>query len=202
VHADSCGGPVGQRHVALEYVVAGRWPADHYLAPTSLVYYDVPEMVPAGPGDARWEEFQAGAREIWEAVQPLLAEMAGDLLALEKAVYALHDVGSVKGQIAQMFYSTAQWRDGLVDGYPDDSRNAPAARHMYRIAAELITLPDDDSRLQAVTTAWEACLTAESFPDKLDPIIRGYGFGWGGHGAYYPDLAEVLDRISGELGGE
>jgi hypothetical protein len=124
------------------------------------------------------------------------ANAASELLALERAVYASDDV---KSQIAREFFSTANWRDGKAGEYPDDSRNASAAEHMYRIAAELIALADNDPRLSRVEEAWEACLQAGSFPDTISMIIRSYGFGWGGHGHYSPDLSEVLTRYADEL---
>lgn len=160
-----------------------------------------------------WERAESYAKATRQSVSALVAaalsrylpdepdDDGADTLALERAVYALHDAGSVKGQIAQMFHSAASWRQSVAEEFPGDSRNAPAARHMYRIAAGLIALPDGDPRLEAVEAAWDACLRADRFPDTLNDVIRGYGFGWGGHGAYYPDVAEVLARIRGELEG-
>jgi hypothetical protein len=65
----------------LEYVAAYAGPADRYLTPTSLVFYASGErhrtnasaMVPCRPGDQYWPEFLVGVRQVWDAVQPLLA---------------------------------------------------------------------------------------------------------------------------------
>lgn len=46
-------------------------------------------------------------------------------LALERAVYAAHDQGTVVGFLAQELLSTAVWREGKADEYPDDDRNLP-----------------------------------------------------------------------------
>jgi hypothetical protein len=65
----------------LEYVAAYDGPADRYMVPTSAFYLgligDADEWkgIPRKPGDTRWEHFQAGALEVWEAVQPLLIEI-------------------------------------------------------------------------------------------------------------------------------
>ncbi len=62
----------------LEYVVTFSGDVDHYAVPPSLgalpVFNDDWWGVPTGPGQHGWEHFQAGAREVWEAVQPLLLE--------------------------------------------------------------------------------------------------------------------------------
>ncbi|HXP19087.1 MAG TPA: hypothetical protein VN840_05505 [Streptosporangiaceae bacterium] len=65
----------------LEYVAEYAGPADRYLTPTSLVFYASGErhrsnasaIVPCRPGDRYWPDFLAGVREVWDAVQPLLA---------------------------------------------------------------------------------------------------------------------------------
>jgi hypothetical protein len=69
----------------LEYVATYDGPGDEYRMPSTIYNLVMstrnggsvsawgPE--PAGPADDRWEFFQAGAREVWEMVQPLLAAM-------------------------------------------------------------------------------------------------------------------------------
>lgn len=63
----------------LGYVVSYRERAvDDYRTPGSLFDYALGrgfKGFPMRPSDANWNEFQAGAREVWEAVQPLLAEI-------------------------------------------------------------------------------------------------------------------------------
>lgn len=55
----------------LEYVATHQGTAADYLLPTSLVFS--PAGAPTSPASARWEHFQAGAREVWEEVKPMLA---------------------------------------------------------------------------------------------------------------------------------
>lgn len=71
-----------KRHASaaeLEYAVAYGGPREHFLVPTSLMIYELEARhgsgasVPCRPGDPFWADFQAGAREVWDAVQPLLA---------------------------------------------------------------------------------------------------------------------------------
>ena len=65
----------------LEYVAAYDGPADEYRTPSTICNLVTSTGVsawwsePTGPSSERWEFFQAGACEVWEAVQPLLARM-------------------------------------------------------------------------------------------------------------------------------
>jgi post-segregation antitoxin (ccd killing protein) len=62
----------------LEYVATFDGEADAFHVPDSLFYLimdDAWKDVPRRPGADRWAHFQAGAREVWEAVQPLLIEL-------------------------------------------------------------------------------------------------------------------------------
>src|ERR1700729_4217984 len=68
-------------------------------------------------------------------------------LALEHAVYTAHERGTVVGFLAEELFSTAVWREGKADEYPDDDRNLPAAEHLADLARQILALPDDDPRL-------------------------------------------------------
>jgi len=60
----------------LEYVATFDGKADDFHAPESLIYTVIERgwaKMPHHPGNDRWAHFQAGTREVWEAVQPLLA---------------------------------------------------------------------------------------------------------------------------------
>ncbi len=50
----------------LEYVATFDGPFSGFRTPNSMIGH--------APNDKRWPHFQAGAREIWEAVRPMLAE--------------------------------------------------------------------------------------------------------------------------------
>jgi post-segregation antitoxin (ccd killing protein) len=58
----------------LEYLAAYDGPPADFLLPTSMVFFGPGREVPGGPDDPYWPDFQAGAREVWEAVRPLLTE--------------------------------------------------------------------------------------------------------------------------------
>jgi hypothetical protein len=58
----------------LEYVATYDGPAADFLLPTSMVFFTPGKEVPGGPDRPYWSDFQAGAREVWEAVRPLLIE--------------------------------------------------------------------------------------------------------------------------------
>jgi hypothetical protein len=63
----------------LEYVATFARPGN-YSIPLSLLSIMHERTgpwanTPVAPRDERWEHFQAGAREIWDAVQPLLVEV-------------------------------------------------------------------------------------------------------------------------------
>lgn len=61
----------------LEYVATFHGETGDYHSPLSVFTVVLLDSgwkgLPTGPGDTRWDHFQAGAREIWEAVRPLLA---------------------------------------------------------------------------------------------------------------------------------
>jgi post-segregation antitoxin (ccd killing protein) len=66
----------------LEYVTTYDGPDEDYSTPMSLIKHGVgpgvmvwSEARPARPGDTRWAQFRAGAREVWEGVKPLLMEI-------------------------------------------------------------------------------------------------------------------------------
>jgi hypothetical protein len=57
--------------------------------------------------------------------------------ALESAVHAAYDQGTVADFLAQELFSAAVWREGKADQYPDDDRNLPAAEHLVPRQATL-----------------------------------------------------------------
>jgi post-segregation antitoxin (ccd killing protein) len=67
----------------LEYMAEYGGRAERFLVPTSLIFYESEERnrdgasVPCRPADPFWSEFRAGAREVWDTAQPLLAETGG-----------------------------------------------------------------------------------------------------------------------------
>src|ERR1039457_4111940 len=61
-----------------------------------------------------------------------------DDLALEHAVYAAYDQGTVVGFLAQELFSTAAWREGKAAEYPADDRNLRAAEHLVGLARQIL----------------------------------------------------------------
>lgn len=110
-------------------------------------------------------------------------------LALERAVYAAHDKGTVAGFLAQELYSTAVWREGKAAEYPDDDRNLPAAEHLAGLARQILALPDDDPRILRIEDAVQAIADANGELPTTSEIIRTIGFSWG-----YPSLDDLLDH--------
>jgi hypothetical protein len=113
-------------------------------------------------------------------------------LALERAVYAAHDQGTVAGFLAQELFSTAEWRENKADEYPDD-RNLPAAEHLADLARQLLALPDDDPRILRMASAFQGILDDDGELPGTSEITRTIGFSWG-----YPSLDELLDRYAEE----
>ncbi len=114
-------------------------------------------------------------------------------LALERAVYAALDEGTVAGFLAQELYSTAYWREGKAAEYPDDDRNLPAAEHLADLARQLLALPDDDPRILRMESAVQAIADANGELPTTSDITRTIGFSWG-----YPSLDDLLDRYAQE----
>lgn len=60
----------------LDYVARYSGPEEGYLLPTTLIMFmGGAGHVPTSPSSRNWEHFQAGARDVWEEVKPLLAEL-------------------------------------------------------------------------------------------------------------------------------
>jgi hypothetical protein len=110
-------------------------------------------------------------------------------LALERAVYAEHDEGTVAGFLAQELFSTAVWREGKAAEYPDDDRNLRAAEHLAGLARQILALPDDDPRILRIEDAVQAIADANGELPTTSEIIRTIGFSWG-----YPSLDDLLDH--------
>jgi hypothetical protein len=118
---------------------------------------------------------------------------AQDDLALEGAVYAAHDEGTVVGFLAQELYSTAVWREGKAAEYPDDDRNLPAAEHLADLARQILELPDDDPRILRIENAVQAIVDANGELPATSEITRTIGFSWG-----FPSLDELLNSYAQE----
>ena len=118
---------------------------------------------------------------------------AQDDLALEGAVYAARDEGTVVGFLAQELYSTAVWREGKAAEYPDDDRNLPAARHLADLARQILALPDDDSRIVRMENAVKAIVDANGELPATSEITRTIGFSRG-----FPSLDHLLDSYAQE----
>lgn len=114
-------------------------------------------------------------------------------LALERAVYAAYDKGTVAGFLAQELFSTAFWREGKADEYPDDDRNLRAAEHLADLARQILALPDDDPRILRMESAVRAIIDGNGELAATSEIARAIGFSWG-----YPSLDELLDRYAQE----
>ena len=114
-------------------------------------------------------------------------------LALERAVYAAYDQGTVAGFLAQELFSTAAWREGKAAEYPDDNRNLSAAEHLAGLARQILVLPDDDPRILRMESAVKAIADANGELPATSEITRTIGFSWG-----YPSLDELLDRYAQE----
>jgi hypothetical protein len=100
--------------------------------------------------------------------------------------------------LAHDLLNTADWRQAIAEEYPADDRNLPAATKLREVAAELQALPDDNSGVDRIDAAWiEICERGYELP-ALSDLVRSYGFGWGGHGRYWPGVTDVLDRVAGE----
>jgi hypothetical protein len=108
--------------------------------------------------------------------------------AVERAVYAAHDQGTVAGFLAEELFSTALWREGKADEYSDDHRNLPAAEHLADLARQVLALPDDDPRILRMESAVQAIADANGELPATSEIIRTIGFSWG-----FPSLDELLD---------
>ena len=116
-----------------------------------------------------------------------------DDLALEGAVYAAYDQGTVVGFLAQELFSTAIWREGKAAEYPEDNRNLPAAEHLAGLARQILALPDNDPRILRMGSAVQAIIDANGELPATSEITRTIGFSWG-----YPSLDELLDRYAQE----
>jgi hypothetical protein len=117
-----------------------------------------------------------------------------DDLALERAVYAAYDKGTVAGFLAQELYSTAAWRQGKAAEFPDDEdRNLRAAEHLVGLARQVLELPDEDPRILRMEHAVQAIAEANGELPATSEITRTIGFGW-----KYPSLDELLDRYAQE----
>ena len=116
-----------------------------------------------------------------------------DDLALERAVYAAYDQGTVAGFLAQELFSTATWRESKADEYPDDDRNLLAAEHLANLARQIVALPDDDPRIIRMDNAVQAIADDNGELSATSEITRTIGFSWG-----YPTLDELLDRYAQE----
>lgn len=116
-----------------------------------------------------------------------------DDLALERAVYAAYDQGTVAGFVAQELFSTAVWREGKAAEYPDDDRNLPAAEHLAGLARQLLALSDDDPRILRLENAVQGIIDDNGELPATSEITRTIGFSWG-----YPSLDELLDRYAEE----
>ena len=114
-------------------------------------------------------------------------------LALEHAVYAAHDQGTVAGFLAEELFSTAVWREGKAAEYPDDDRNLPAAEHLADLARQILALPDDDPRILRIESAVQAIADANGELPATSEITRTIGFSWG-----FPSLDDLLDRYAQE----
>ena len=114
-------------------------------------------------------------------------------LALERAVYAAYDQGTVAGFLAEELLSTAVWREGKADEYPDDDRNLPAAEHLADLARQILALPDDDPRLLRMASAVQAIIDGNGELAATSEITRTIGFSGG-----FPSLDELLDRYTQE----
>ncbi|HEX6521117.1 MAG TPA: hypothetical protein VF070_14090 [Streptosporangiaceae bacterium] len=112
-----------------------------------------------------------------------------DDLALERAVYAAYEQGTVAGFLAQELFSTAVWREGKAGEYPDDDRNLPAAEHLADLARQILALPDDDPRILRMESVVQAIIDGNGELPATSEITRTIGFSWG-----YPTLDELLDR--------
>jgi hypothetical protein len=109
--------------------------------------------------------------------------------ALERAVFAAYDRGTVAGFLAQELFSTAVWREGKADEYPDDARNLHAAEHLADLARQTLALPDDDPRILRMESAVQAIIDGNGELAATSEITRAIGFSWG-----FPSLDELLDR--------
>jgi hypothetical protein len=114
-------------------------------------------------------------------------------LALERAVYAAYDQGTVVGFLAAELFSTAVWREGKAAEYPDDNRNLPAAEHLADLTRQILALPDEDPRILRMESAVQAIADANGELPATSEITRTIGFSWG-----YPSLDELLDRYAQE----
>jgi hypothetical protein len=114
-------------------------------------------------------------------------------VALEGAVYAAYDRGTVTGFLAQELFSTAVWREGKADQYPDDERNLPAAEHLASLAKQILALPDDDPRILRMENALQAIIDSNGELPTTSEATRTIGFSWG-----YPSLNQLLDRYAEE----
>lgn len=114
-------------------------------------------------------------------------------LALERAVYAAHDQGTVAGFLAQELFNTAVWRESKADEYPDDDRNLPAAQHLADLARQILALPDDDPRILRMASAVQAIADANGELPATSEITRTIGFSGG-----YPSLDDLLERYQQE----
>jgi hypothetical protein len=99
-------------------------------------------------------------------------------LALERAVYAAYDQGTVAGFLAQELFSTAVWRERKAAEYPDD-RNLPAAEHLAGLARQILALPDKDPRILRMESAVQAIADANGELSATSEITRTIGFSWG-----------------------
>ena len=136
------------------------------------------------------ENYTTAKRTI-EQARSHTRELVGpqDDLALERAVYAAYDQGTVAGFLAQELFNTAVWREDKAGEYPDDNRNLPAAEHLAGLARQILALPDDDPRILRMESAVQAIIDGNGELPTTSEITRAIGFSWG-----YPTLDELLDR--------
>lgn len=88
--------------------------------------------------------------------------------------------------------STAHWRAEKAEEYPDDERNAVAAKELEELEKALEDLPSDDPRFEAIEKIQDVLVDDDMYPgEELNSYISRTGF---------DQPADVESFLSGYVG--
>jgi hypothetical protein len=96
--------------------------------------------------------------------------------------------------IAMHLREQSEWRAWKGEEYPEDDRNAISSRALEALAEHVETLPDEDSRIEALSVA----IVGDRFMpgEEASRMISRYGFFTPGPRQASPDPDEFLTELA------
>ncbi len=88
------------------------------------------------------------------------------------------DVPLIREMLASSCESSAHWRTGKIEQYPDDVRNRTSAVALKQAARDIAGLPDDDPRLRHLA----------------DVVAVNVGDGWSENNDYAEEESRLIGR--------